>query len=128
MGSARTDLNDTARRVVAGSGCERYILVTNVAEAFIGDQSVEGIGIVNQGAEFHTHTYVFAAIYVWILDGQSFDLIKRERPSGTPMKPVDEAIFPSTPAEAAKSSVLRDSVRGWLAASLISGLPKLLAP
>lgn len=128
FGSARTDLNDTLRRVVAGSGCERYVLVTNLAAPFIGNQSVDGIGIVKQGAGFLGHTYVFAAIYVWVVDGRSFNVIKRERPSSASMKPADEAIFPSTPGEAAKSSVLRDSVRAWLTESLDSGLPKLLAP
>jgi hypothetical protein len=125
---SRTDLNDTLRRVVAGSNCERYLLVTNLAAPFFGNQSVDGIGIVSHGAGFLTHTYVFAAIYVWILDGQSFVVSKRERPSNAYMNPVDEAIFPSAPAEAAKSSILRDSVRAWLTASLDSGLPKLLAP
>jgi hypothetical protein len=128
FGSARTELNDTVRRVVAGAGCERYVLVTNSAAQFFGNQSVDGIGIVNQGASFLTHTYVFAAIYVWILDGQSFEVIKRERPPSGYLKLVDEAIFPSTPADAAKNSTLRDIVRAWLATGLDSGLPKLLAP
>ncbi|MGZ6205643.1 MAG: hypothetical protein ACXWMT_12080 [Candidatus Binataceae bacterium] len=128
FGTARTDLNDTVRRVVGGTSCERYVLVTNLAAQFYGNQSVDGVGIVNQGAGFLTHTYVFAAIYVWILDGQSFEVIKRERPQSRFMNPVDEAVFPSTPADAAKSSALRDSVRGWLATSLDSGLPKLLGP
>ena len=41
------------------------------------------------------------------------------------MKPADEAIFPSTPGEAAKSSVLRDSVRAWLTESLDGYYPLL---
>ncbi len=128
--NARTELNDSVRQIAAGANCERYVLVTRSTNQFLTtNQTVNGVGIVDHDPGFLRRTYLFAAIYIRVFDGRSFDVIKQgAAPARGPFQQVDNTMNPSPPAEAAKNPMLRDSVRAFLAAAFDTALPALLGP
>jgi hypothetical protein len=129
--NARTELNESVRQVAAGATCERYVLVTRSTNQFATtNQTVNGVGIVDHDAGFLRHTYLFAAIYIRVFDGRSFDVIKQAAPAAgkSSYREVDNSMNPSPPAEAAKNPVLRDGVRAFLTSGLDATLPALLGP
>jgi hypothetical protein len=138
----KAELSAAVQQAVAGSSCERYVLVQKTDSPFSStNQSVRGIGIVNW-ASLSYRTYLFALTHIRIFDGGDFSLIKQgdasvddESPLSTlmmagpvrgPNRKVDE--FPANPADAATNASYRDGVRALLAASLDKSLPALLAP
>jgi hypothetical protein len=140
---AKTELNDIVRQVAADTHCERYVLVTRLISQFSNtNQAVRGIGIVNWGNPIKSRTYLFALTYIRVFDGQDFNIIKRGAastddeslasrmllltPVRGPNRELDEASFPSAPAEVANNPALRDGVRALLTASLDKTLPALL--
>jgi hypothetical protein len=127
----------------AASRCQHYVLVQGFQNRFSNtNQSIEGIGIVKWANPIKRRTFLFALTYITIYDGQSFEVIKKGAaaqedvplvsqlltsvPISGPNRELDEAAFPTAPAEAAANQVLRDGVRSLLTASLDRTLPGLL--
>lgn len=138
----KAQLSAAVRQAVAGSNCERYVLVQKTDSPFSStNQWVRGIGIVNW-ANLSFRTYLFALTHIRVFDGGDFSLIKQgdasaddESPLSTlmmagpvrgPNRKVEE--FPANPADAANNPAYRDGVRALLTASLDKSLPALLAP
>ncbi|WP_439365149.1 hypothetical protein ACNJYD_01635 [Bradyrhizobium sp. DASA03005] len=127
----------------ATTKCQRYVLVERYQNRFSNtNQSVEGFGIVKWGNPIKRRTFLYALTYITVYDGQSFEAIKKGpaslddepmmsrligiNPISGPNKEMDEAAFPSAPAEVAANAKLRDGVRALLTTSLDRTLPGLL--
>jgi len=134
--------------IAGGSGCERYVVVVE-SGANWGDsnQGVRGIGIVHRGGiiDRFSVTYLFAVTYLYVVDGHTFELLKKgagsltnetlgERLLNDLMKPnplhapdreLEDFAWPPTP-DAVMG--LREPTRALLAASLDKVLPGLLGP
>ena len=135
----KSELSNAVRQVASGSNCQRYVLVHSSSSRFSNlNQSVRGVGIVS----WAHRTLLFALSYIWIYDGQSFEVIKQGaattndeslvsqalmlNPIRGPNRELDRSAFPSAPAEAATSLALRDGVRALLTTSLDNTLPAML--
>jgi hypothetical protein len=134
--------------IAGGSGCERYVVVVE-SGANWGDsnQGVRGIGIVHRGGiiDRFSVTYLFAVTYLYVVDGHTFELLKKgagsltnetlgERllndlvkpnPLHAPDRELEYFAWPPTP-DAVMG--LREPTRALLAASLDKVLPGLLGP
>ena len=112
------------------------------------NQSVKGIGIVNRGGiiDRFSVTYLFAMTALLVVDGRTFDVLKRgvagiadedtlvdrlrrgvphETPIRGPSRELEDFAWPPAPDAVTR---LRDPTRALLAASLDVALPRLLAP
>jgi hypothetical protein len=142
---AKAELRNAVRQVATTSHCDRYVLVQSATSQFSNlTLSVHGVGIVNWYNPIKDHTYLFALTHIRVYDGQSFELIRDAaastdeqsivsrvlllEPIRGPSRPLDNALFPSAPPEAATNPVFRDGVRALLTASLDKTLPGLLEP
>jgi len=134
--------------IAGGSGCERYVVVVE-SGANWGDsnQGVRGIGIVHRGGiiDRFSVTYLFAVTYLYVVDGHTFELLKKgagsltnetlgERllndlvkpnPLHAPDRELEDFAWPPT-HDAVMG--LREPTRALLAASLDKVLPGLLGP
>lgn len=130
------------RALAGNAGCTRYVVVTRFPRQFVGNQSIEGIGVVNNGSKVVGSSLLFASVYIWILGGQDFKAIKQGPSSisdnssgisnllggGIPTQRIDNSSFPDSPDEAAKTPAIRDGARALLATSLDRTLPGMLKP
>jgi hypothetical protein len=139
---ARTALNTTVQQLAGNAGCGRYVLVTRMERQFTGNQTIQGIGILNTGNTVVGSTLLFATTYIRVFDGRDFTITKQraasinDNPSavsdhlglGVPTKRLDTAAFPDTPTQAANDPTIRDGARALLVTSLDRTLPVMLAP
>jgi hypothetical protein len=138
------ELKDFVQHVSAGANCERYIVVhLHNSEIFNSYEVAHGMGIINVASPIQRRTYLFALSYIRIYDGQTFEILKqgaastgdeplvsfllRTTPFRGPKQELDEAAFPTNPADAATNPTFREGVRALLKASLDKTLPALLA-
>jgi hypothetical protein len=134
------DLVAAVRQIVAGTHCNRYVLVRRYGSQFSNtNQDVRGIGIVG----WVGRTYLFALTYIRVFDGEDFSIIKQGaastddespisralmlNPIRGPSRKLEEGHFPAVPEDAASNPALRDDVRALLAASLNQTMPAMLA-
>ena len=143
-----SDIKEAVQSIARAGGCERYVLVLKSGSQFAAsNQNVNGIGIVNRFSLVDRAgvTYLFALTGVAVLDGHTFDILKkgvallREETIGdrllndlvqsTPIHGPNRELkdFAWPPAPDAITG-LRDPTRALLAASLDKVLPGLLAP
>jgi hypothetical protein len=140
------DLKGVVQTIARESECERYVVVIKATSQFSNtNQSVEGIGIVNYGIINGGTTSLFALTTLFVLDGHTFDVLKRGFGDVDPEKYGSDSLlnglvkgtairgpnrelkdFAWPPAPEAVMG-LRDPARTLLAASLDKVLPKLLA-
>jgi hypothetical protein len=137
FGDSRNDLANIVRQIAGNARCERYVAVTRFDGQLAGtNQMLHGVGVVNRGVGVLSHTVLFANVSATVFDGQSFDIVKRPLPGlgailsaglvQDPLTKLDNDDFPTTAADAATSSTLRDRTRALLAASLDKILPAYL--
>lgn len=136
--NAKDDLTAIVRQSTANSNCERYFVVTKITVKVDGtNQTVRGVGILNQGAGPFTRTTLFANFHVTVFDGQTFAIHKSPFSFGSllagsftrtqePLSELDKGSFPASAADAAASPMLRDRMRALLAARLDKTLPAYL--
>jgi hypothetical protein len=138
--NSRDDLTAIVKQIAAPAGCERYVVVTKFTGQ-IGNtnQSIRGIGVVNQGIASLGVTYLSANIQVTVFDGQTFEIGKNPHanlgailagtfagPKRDDLSMLDNASFPDPATEAANSAMLRDRTRALLTARLDKALPAFL--
>jgi hypothetical protein len=142
--SPDNDLKEVVQTIAGTSGCERYVVVIDSGSQFGGsNQSVKGIGIVHVGGviDRFSATYMFALTAFYVLDGHTFDVLKKgfgsidekSMPSGLlgagpisgPNRELEDFAWPPAPDAV---TGLREPTRALLAASLDVALPRLLAP
>jgi hypothetical protein len=139
FGDPRHDLTNIVRQIAAGVHCERYVAVTKFDGQFGGtNQTLRGIGAVSHGIGALTSAALFANVNATVFDGQTFDIVKRPMPGlgailsaglvQDPLTQLDNADFPTAPADAAASATLRDHTRALIAANLDKILPAYLKP
>jgi hypothetical protein len=131
------ELAGIVRQITRKGSCERYLVATRFEGQLQGtNQSLNGIGVLRRGAGFLTSTWVFANVAMSDFDGQTFEtrrhnvsleaVLTRMAASLTSdpsLRKIDNSAFPEPPAEAAKSVVLRDAARNFLAERLDKYLP-----
>jgi len=128
-------LADALRQVVGPVRCQRYVVVFGSSHQYVGNQSIQGIGVVNHGRPIADNTVLHVVVRIFVHDGQSFAVLKSAEGttsgsnflSGTPQKRLGAAMWPETP-EAANNPAMRKAARELLAEVLDKTLPGLLAP
>jgi hypothetical protein len=142
--SPDNDLKEVVQTIAGTSGCERYVVVIDSGSQFGGsNQSVKGIGIVHVGGviDRFSAAYLFALTALYVLDGHTFDVLKKgfgsidekSMPSGLlgpgpisgPNRKLEDFAWPPAPDAV---TGLREPTRALLAASLDVALSRLLAP
>ncbi|NPV22230.1 hypothetical protein [Bradyrhizobium aeschynomenes] len=129
------------KRVAGTTRCARYLVVTRRAgrEPSTYD-TVLGVGVINRGEGFGRYTHVFIMIDIELYDGTTFEKRAVAGSAGSLMSrlttgigppsragDVDNANFPTTPADAASNTVLRDMARSMLKFRLDQRLPVYFA-
>jgi hypothetical protein len=124
------------QQAAAQTQCERYVVVTRSSHQYVGNQEIDGIGIVNRGRPILSRTALHAVISIHVHDGHSFAVLKSGEgwtdgkdalTFSPPTRLVDDSWWPETP-EAANTPAMRKATREFLAEVLDKSLPKLLAP
>jgi hypothetical protein len=139
------ELVEILRKITSGTSCQRFVLVGRSISRFNGSvQTVRGIGIIDLDNPLRHRTYLYALSYIRVFDGRDFAILKQgsaitereplldrmvlgETISG-PFREVDNAAFPSNPADAAHNLAFREAVRAMLKSSLDRTLPSMLQP
>jgi hypothetical protein len=136
--NARDDLTAIVRQAAANANCARYFVVTKVTVKADGNnQTLRGVGVVQQGAGPFTRTNLFAAFQMTVFDGQTYEIHRRPIDFGSiltgsfvrekePLNEIDNESFPASAAEAAANPMLRDRMRAYLASLLDKMLPAYL--
>lgn len=122
-------------RYVGHPRCERYVVITRSGAQYVGNQAINGVGVVNVGSPMLSKTYVHALVYVDVHDGQSLAVLKRGRASingndwllGPPTRRLEDFSWPDSP-EAAMTPNVRAAARSMLAEVLDKTLPGMMAP
>ena len=138
--NSRDDLTAIVRQIAGNANCERYLVVTTFAGTLPGtNQTLSGIGVLNQGTSLFSATTLFTHVSMLVFDGQTFVIHKSpyasleavlasafqpEKPN--PLVVLDNASFPEPASEAANSAILRDRARALLTAKLDKMLPLYL--
>lgn len=115
--------------------CERYVVVTRSGAQYVGNQAINGIGVVNVGSPMLGKTYVHALVYINVHDGQSLAVLKRGRASingndfllGPPTRRLEDFSWPDSP-EAVMTPTVRAAAQSMLAEVLDKTLPGMMAP
>lgn len=136
--NARQELTDIVRQIAGHAGCERYLVFTRFEGRLQGtNQTLNGVGVLSRGAGFITSTWLFANVDVLDFNGQTFEIRKSPHASleavlarmaanlttDETLRKIDNSAFPASPAEAAKSPMLRDGARSFLTERLDKYLP-----
>lgn len=136
------ELSNLVREIVGNAGCERYVVVMRSEGQLDGtNQTLSGVGIFSRGVGIISYAYVFVYVGVIVVDGQTFEI--RKGPAVTFegvmkhladnfvdnefLRKVDKSAFPETAADAANSTVLRDTTREFLTKRLDKILPPYFA-
>ncbi len=132
----RDDLTEVVRQIKANANCERYFVFTKLTTKLDGtNQTLHGLGVLNQGAGAFTRVSLFASYQLTVLNGQTFEIYKSPHANlgailtgaftrnDAPNNELDRAAFPASAAEAAASPTLRERTRAYLAATLDKTLP-----
>lgn len=122
-------------RYVGQPRCERYVVVTRAGAQYVGNQAINGIGVVNVGSPMLGKTYVHALVYINVHDGQSLAVLKRGRASingndfllGPPTRRLEDFSWPDSP-EAVMTPTVRAAAQSMLAEVLDKTLPGMMAP
>ena len=128
------------RSFTANANCDRYLVATTFkAELPNTHMTLNGIGTYNQGlGSLLRHTHLFANIAITLIDGRSYEEIKRPfvnfganfaanmRLTEDPLTKLDNSLFPDPPAAASASATLRERTRALVADRLDKGLPGYL--
>jgi hypothetical protein len=141
------DIKAIVQSVARAGECERYIVVLRSGSQFATTRySVEGVGILNAPSltALEGATYLFALTVLYVVDGRTFDVLKKgagsiEDDNGIPLLnglshkiplhgPSRELKDFSWPPAPDAVTALREPARALLAASLDKVLPGLLAP
>jgi hypothetical protein len=145
-----TDLKSIVRNIVGAGECERYLVVVKSGASYGNtNQVVGGIGVVHQGGilDRFSHTYLFAITGFVVLDGHSFEELKRgaggigdddtigdrlrrgfsqDTPIRGPSRELEDSTWPLAPD--AVMTGLREPTRALLATSLDVAFPRLFTP
>jgi hypothetical protein len=142
---SKAELVEMMRRVTQSVSCRRFLLISKWITPFNGStQSVQGAGIIDWNSLLNHRTYLYALGYIRVFDGSDFTIIKqgpaaneRERllnrsslgePIPGPSRELDNAAFPSNPANSERNPLFREVVRTMLQSSLDRALPLALGP
>lgn len=131
------DLTGVVRQIASQTNCARYFVFVIFDGQLQGtNQTLRGIGVVNRGTAVLSSTMLFTVIGLKVFDGQSFAIARnpnvnfRSILEGTlsgltqdPLTKLENEDFPSTPADAANSAILRERTRALLTARLDKMLP-----
>jgi hypothetical protein len=141
------DIKAIVQTVARAGECERYIVVLKSGSQFATTRYwVEGVGILNAPSitNLEGATYLFALTVLYVVDGRTFDVVKKgagsieddnnnsllnglshKIPLRGPGRELKDFSWPPAPDAV---MALRDPARVLLAASLDKVLPGLLAP
>jgi hypothetical protein len=138
--NGEADLKAVVQSITHAGECERYVVVVKGSAQYSNtNQRMEGIGVLHSGIGngLLSRTNLFAISSLMVLDGRSYEILKRGAGGGgtlvlqslmlggrTPMRELEDFAWPPMP-DAVMS--LREPTRVLLAESLDKALPDLLA-
>jgi hypothetical protein len=137
--NGEADLKAVVQSITHAGECERYVVVVKGSAPYSNtNQTMEGIGVLHSGIGngLLGRTNLFAISSIIVLDGRTYETLKRGAGGGTPtlqslllsgrtpMRELEDFSWPPTP-DAVMS--LRDPTRVLLVESLDKALPDLLA-
>ncbi|MBO0756864.1 MAG: hypothetical protein J2P54_13470 [Bradyrhizobiaceae bacterium] len=125
------DFAAVTRRLVAGTRCARYVLVTEGVHVDADPRSLAGLGI----AKGLGIIGMYVIIKAWVIDGETFKVLndptadarRRSTPALFGTAPLlNESFWPDPPHSAAQNAKLCEAAREMVAQDLDEILPKLL--